>query len=304
MEVLDSHSTLSCRIYNFLYINRWECLLRGIPILLLNETGFLQNSIGLEISTYVDRYVLSFLRPLYQEKKRILPAVKKLVIVNLFYDENKKEVSHRRIGTNICCRLHEDIIFALHDKPKEFTRPCNETLLRNKTDYTRHLVDGLQVFLWFRPWLELVHWMNSYSRRQERTWSSFLISVKCLENIEWCYEEVQRFTFGDIDYAAKCMPSEHKTVKKTTQYQKDTDQTPVRTLFYKKSSIERGEHFTIVQGYSFKRENIFSHDKFYFEEVSAGVERAECSGRIIRSEELSLFKRICYENGHVGNTRI
>lgn len=293
MSILDTKRKVNYRVYNFLY-NTKNYILRKTPNCLVSKRRGLGQRLEIGITTYIDRYDM-FFKPLYRQIMQLFPEVSIRIVVNGFYDEFEQKEYLKRIESELCYELDDRVTFVLHDKPKGLTRLWNEILVQNTTEYTLLLNDDLEVFPWFRRWIETAQWENNYITLLEGTWSHFLIGRKCLDDIGWFDEEFQGFGFEDMDYTARCLASNLNIGNIRCPFLRHSNHRPVRTSFDKKSSIEWEKYSSINQDYFFKKWKLCSYtNSIYIKQLSACVEPTGYSGRIIRPTELSFDRGICY----------
>jgi len=293
MNFLRAKKSINYGIYTILYrIRNWS--FRRIPAFMVTKHKSLGNSLEIGITTYIDRYD-KFFKPLYQQIKRLFPEVRIRITVNGFYDEFEQREYLKRIQDELCSSLGENITFVLHDKPKGLTRLWNEILSQNTTDYTLILNDDLEIFPWFRRWLEVSCWKSSHITLLEGTWSHFLISRRSVEDIGWFDEEFQGFGFEDMDYTARCLASEVSLSNIRCPYVQHRDHKPMRTSFDEKSSIIWEKYSRINRDHFFKKWKVCSYNNgIFIKQIGKYVESTGYVGKVTTPEQLSFNRGVCY----------
>jgi len=293
MDLFEVRRSINYRIYHLLY-NKRNWLVRRIPVCLVSKHKDLGNSFEIGITTYIDRYE-GFFKPRYRQVRELFPDVRIRITVNSFYDEIEKKEYLKRIEDELCWSLSENVIFVLHEKPKGLTKLWNEILSHTKADYTQVLNDDLEIFPWFRHWLEGSYWKSSHISLLERTWSSFLIARRSIDDIGWFNKEFQGFSFEDMDYTARCLESKVSIANIRSPYLRRRDHKPVRRFIDKKSGItwERCSDFNRDQ--FFKKWKICSYkNEILLKQLGDYDEPKGYQGKITRPERLRFCRGVCY----------
>jgi hypothetical protein len=144
-------------------------------------------------------------QPFYKQVRLLFPEVRLTIVVNGFYKQDEQREYLRRIESELCTSLGENIILVPHDYPKGLARLWNKLLSRSQAEYALLLNDDLEVLAWFSRWLETAARKSSHITLLDGTWSHFVISKRSLDDIGWFDEESQGIGFEDIDYTARCM---------------------------------------------------------------------------------------------------
>jgi hypothetical protein len=269
-------------------------ILKKVPRWLVPRRKHLGTTLEIGITTYIDRYDL-FFKPLYKQVRQLFPEVRLRVVVNGFYKESEQQQYLKRIESELCTSLGENVTFVLHDRPKGLTRLWNEILSQNQTEFALLLNDDLEVLPWFRRWLEVASWKSSHVTLLDGIWSHFVISTKSLNDIGWFDEEFQGIGFEDMDYTARCLASDVEITHVRCPYVQHRDHKPERTSFDDVSSRAWDWYSGVNQDHFFKKWRLCNtSQKIYIKQLRDYVESTGYIGQIARPEPLQFVNGLCY----------
>jgi hypothetical protein len=293
VRTINLKKSIDYRLSSAAYsVKTW--LLKKVPRFLVPRKKHLGDTLEIGITTYIDRYDL-FFKPLYKQVRELFPEVRLRVVVNGFYKEEEQQDYLRRVESELCASLGENITFVLHDSPKGLTRLWNEILSQNQTEFALLLNDDLEVLPWFRRWLETAAWKTSHVTLLDGIWSHFVISSRALDDIGWFDEEFPGIGFEDMDYTARCLASDVEIANVRCPYLQHRDHKPVRTSFDDVSSRAWDWYSTVNQDHFFKKWRLATAPtKIYIKQLRDYVESTGYVGQIAKPLMLKFNKGLCY----------
>lgn len=281
----SARQNLNYEIYKKLYATR-NLILRCIPHFLVPKNHKLGQRLQIGVTTYIDRYD-EFFKPLYLNLIRIFPDIEIRVAINGFYDVDEQANYLKRVEEELCVELKDKITFVMHHKAVGLTTLWNEILSQSIRPYSLILNDDLEIYPWFRHWLENAHWESDYITLIEATWSHFFISKKALEEVGWFDEEFLGIGFEDMDYTARCLDRGIGLKIVKCPYVRHRDHKPKRTSFqadtvWEKYTTTNMEHF-------YKKWKECEHDNgIYIKQIHSFVEPTGYIGKIRPTRRMNI----------------
>jgi hypothetical protein len=282
----SARQNLNYEIYKKLYATR-NLFMRYIPAVLVPKNHELTQRLQIGVTTYIDRYD-DFFKPLYLKLISIFPDIDIRVAVNGFYDEDEQASYLKRIEDELCVGLSERITFVMHHKAVGLTTLWNEILGQNNRPQSLILNDDLEIYPWFRHWLENVYWESDYITLIEATWSHFFISRKALEEVGWFDEEFLGIGFEDMDYTARCLNRGIGIKVVNCPYIRHRDHKPTRTSFQTDTIWDK--YTTTNKDHFFKKWKACSHDSgIYIKQIHSFVEPTGYIGSIWPTRHMNII---------------
>lgn len=247
---------------------------RLIPHSLVRRNKNLSGCFDIGITTYIDRYD-DYFKPLYHKLKQYFPDVRIIVAVNGFTDKEEQSMYLSRLNQELCSHQVKNSVFILHDNPVGLTRLWNEILSQSLCENTLILNDDLDLYPWFRRWIENVQLSPFYITLLEGTWSHFLISKRCITEVGWFDEGFKGIGFEDMDYTARCNELNKEIRNIRCPLISHKDHKPKRTSYGNNSGTVWGPKYSSINHeYFFTKWAVSGNESgFYVKQLNQYVKR-------------------------------